>query len=476
MPPLSSQSNWLALSFDLKDKKCLIVGGGSVALKRVAALVRAQVDVEIVAPSIHPDIEQYPIRLTRRSFVDQDLEGRDLVVVATDDQPLNKHICHLAKSRGIWVNAAHKTEQGTVLFPANFSQGDLQVSVDTGGKAPSVAAYILEDIRRRYSVAWSEVIALVNQKRSLVREKLGAHDKIRRFWRQLFDSSFIDYALKGQRERAGEYLEEALNRQAQLKATGRVYLVGAGPGDPELLTLRAFDLLSCAQVVLYDRLVSQEILSLIPAGVEMICVGKQRERHLYGQKTINQLLIDYARAGKTIVRLKGGDPFIFGRGGEEMIDLAEAKIDFQIIPGISAANGCASYYGIPLTHRDWAHSCLFMTAHRGAGAQDIDWGSLNKDRQTLVLYMGNYRLLEVCQSLLEAGFAPTMPVAVICAGTTRAEKLWLGDLAELLQRPPAFPSPTLVIVGEVVRLCHKLNWRPIQPLDSSEISKSDESS
>jgi uroporphyrin-III C-methyltransferase/precorrin-2 dehydrogenase/sirohydrochlorin ferrochelatase len=241
---------------------------------------------------------------------------------------------------------------------------------------------------------------------------------------------------------------------------GEVYLVGAGPGDPELLTLRALKLMERAEVVLYDNLVSDGVLDLIPPGVERIYVGKRRANHTLRQEEINELLVRHARAGKRVVRLKGGDPFMFGRGGEEIDSLAANGIPFEVVPGITAALGVAAFAGIPLTHRDYAQACLFVTGHLKDGSMDLDWPALARPRQTVVVYMGLLCLPILCAKLIEHGQSADLPAAVIQHGTVPTQRVVTGTLATLpeLAARAQLHGPTLIIVGEVVRLRERLNW------------------
>ncbi len=244
------------------------------------------------------------------------------------------------------------------------------------------------------------------------------------------------------------------------KGRGEVYLVGAGPGDPELLTLRALKLMQCADVALYDNLISPEVLDLLPPTTERIYVGKRRANHTMRQEEINALLVHHARAGKRVLRLKGGDPFIFGRGGEEIDTLSENGIAFEVVPGITAALGVAAYAGIPLTHRDYAQSCVFVTGNLKDGSMDLDWPALARPRQTIVVYMGLTGLPLLCAKLVEHGLKPAMRAAVIQQGTSETQRVVTGTLKSLprLAADAKLHGPTLIIVGDVVRLRERLNW------------------
>ncbi len=471
-PPLQRSTDWLGVCVDLSAKSCLIVGGGRVAVRRYRTLESVGAKIRVVAPEIDADIRAGGASCRLGVFEESDLDDCDLVVVATSDEALNLRIARLARQRKIWVNAAFNSGEGDLIFPVTVQRGDLNISVSSSARAPALSRYVAAEIGARYGPRWAVVADFAGRWRDKVKQTLGAREgrekrkkqkKVDAFWHQLLRGVFVEMILSGQRDRAEGYLRAQLADAAHgNSADGSVYLVGAGPGDQGLLTLRAFDLLHSADAVLYDRLVSAQVLACIPGHVELINVGKESQRPSLGQKPINELMVEMARAGRRVVRLKGGDPFIFGRGGEEIAELAASGIPFQVIPGISAANGCASYAGIPLTHRDYAHSCVLLTAHRHQEAGEIDWAALNRPMQTIVLYMGNYRLAEVARRLMENGFVGTHPLALISCGTTDDEKIWTGTLDEVIQCPPQLPSPALAIVGEVVRLRRYLNWRPVQ--------------
>jgi len=245
-----------------------------------------------------------------------------------------------------------------------------------------------------------------------------------------------------------------------MSATGEVFLVGTGPGDPELLTVKASRLIREAEVVLYDNLVSKEIMALVPAGTRRVYVGKKRSDHAMRQEVINEMLVALAREGRRVVRLKAGDPFVFGRGGEEIETLGANGVRFEVVPGITAALGAASYAGIPLTHRDYAQSCVFVTGNTQDGALNVDWTAIVRPRQTVVIYMGFQNLAELCRELVAHGLAPTTPAAMIQQATTSGQRVVAADLATLADcaHGAGLKPPTLIIVGEVVRLREKLGW------------------
>ena len=281
----------------------------------------------------------------------------------------------------------------------------------------------------------------------------------RRFWEAVLSGPIAEQVLDGREEEADQTLRQELEC-GQIPGTGEVYLVGAGPGDPDLLTFRALRLIQQADVVVYDRLVSGPIMALLRKDIEKIYAGKERAQHTIEQESINALLVRLAREGKRVLRLKGGDPLVFGRGGEEIATLLEEDIAFQIVPGITAANGCASYAGIPLTHRDYAQACIFVTGHLKDGSVNLNWDMLAHPRQTLVFYMGLAGCQEICRQLIRHGLGAGTPAALIARGTTPEQRVLAGtleDLPKLVQSQNVEP-PTLIIVGEVVRLREQLRW------------------
>jgi uroporphyrin-III C-methyltransferase/precorrin-2 dehydrogenase/sirohydrochlorin ferrochelatase len=331
------------------------------------------------------------------------------------------------------------------------------VAISTGGAAPVLARRLRERFEALLPVTFGRLAHFMSEAREDVRTRLPAPLR-RRLWERFLDSPGAERVLAGDEDEARRVLD-ALARDDT--AQGEVYLVGAGPGDPDLLTLRALRLMQQADVVLHDRLLGPGILELVRRDAERVDVGKQRDNHTLPQDQINALLVRLAREGKRVLRLKGGDPFIFGRGGEEIETLAAEGIPFQVVPGITAASGCAAYAGIPLTHRDYAQSCVFVTGHpRADGTLSLSWSALAEPRQTVVVYMGRGSLQRVCTELIRHGLPPDWPAALVEEGTLPEQRVIDGTLLTLpsLVTSAAVQGAALVIVGEVVRLRDRLHW------------------
>jgi len=456
--------DYLPIFLKLRDRSCLVVGGGSVALRKVELLLRCGGRVTVAATRFHPELERLAtgqrIRLRRKRFEADDLTGAHLVVAATDDRRLNHEIATLARERGIPVNAVDQPEDCDFIMPAIVDRSPVIVAVSSGGRAPVLTRLIKSRLETLLPERIGQLARLASQFRDRVKQRI-IPERRRRFWERVLTGAPGELMLSGQQQAAADAMAQAIEAAGKQETPpGYVALVGAGPGDPDLLTFRALRLLQEADVVVYDRLVSRPILDLIRRDAEKIYAGKARADHALPQESINQLLVRLAREGRRVVRLKGGDPFIFGRGGEEIETLAENGIPFLVVPGITAASGCASYAGIPLTHRDYAQSCLFVTGHRKDGSVALDWDKMVVPRQTLVIYMGLLGLAEICRALIEHGMAPEMPAALIESGTTPRQKVIVATVATLAQaaRDAQASPPTLIIIGEVVKLRRKLAW------------------
>lgn len=454
---------FLPLFHNLKRQTVLVVGGGEIALRKARLLSEAGAVLRVVAPEVEAQlvelVEQGGGRLLVRGYAPEDLNDCVLAIAATDDEALNERVSQDARVRGLPVNVVDSPQLCSVIFPAIVDRSPLVIAVSSGGDAPVLARLIRARIETWIPAVYGQLAGLAKRFRAQVKASLPDVQQRRVFWEEVFDGPVAERALAGQMHEAEHMLQGKLDG-ALPKALGEVYLVGAGPGDPDLLTFRALRLMQQADVVLYDRLVAPAILDLCRRDADRIYVGKRRAEHAVPQQEINQLLVSLAKAGKRVLRLKGGDPFIFGRGGEEIEELAAHSVPFQVVPGITAASGCAAYAGIPLTHRDYAQSVRFVTGHLKDGSCDLPWAELVAPSQTLVFYMGLVGLPVICQQLTAHGRADSTPVALIQQGTTHNQRVFTGTLADLPARVAneQVQAPTLVIVGEVVQLRDKLAW------------------
>jgi len=452
---------FLPLFHKLQDRPVLVIGGGEVALRKARLLSDAGAVLRVVAPEIRSELQELagPGGIFLRGYASSDLQGVALVIAATDDVPLNAQISAEAQALGIPVNVVDAPSLCSVIFPAIVDRSPLIVAVSSGGDAPVLARLIRAKIETWIPATYGQLANLGKRFRERVKQLFPDVQQRRVFWEDVFQGQIAESVFAGKPEEGERLLEERLAGAAP-RALGEVYLVGAGPGDPDLLTFRALRLMQQADVVLYDRLVAPAIIELCRRDAERIYVGKRRADHAVPQEQINQLLIDLARQGKRVLRLKGGDPFIFGRGGEEIEQLAAEDIPFQVVPGITAASGCAAYAGIPLTHRDHAQSVRFVTGHLKDGSRNLPWKDLVAPGQTLVFYMGLVGLSDICEQLIAHGRSGATPAALVQQGTTQNQRVFTGTLETLPQLVAQHEvhAPTLVIVGEVVTLRDKLAW------------------
>jgi len=455
--------DYLPLFHKLQGGRVLVVGGGEIALRKARLLADAGSELRVVAP----DVDGQLAALARegggevlvRGYQAADLVGCRLVIAATDDSGLNAQVSADAQALSLPVNVVDAPALCTVIFPAIVDRSPLVIAVSSGGDAPVLARLIRAKLEAWIPSAYGELAGLAARFRHKVKTLYPDVNQRRGFWETVFQGPIAERQLAGQGAEA-ERLLQAMVDGAPVQQGGEVYLVGAGPGDPDLLTFRALRLMQQADVVLYDRLVAPAIIEMCRRDAERIYVGKRRADHSVPQDQINRLLVDLAKQGKRVLRLKGGDPFIFGRGGEEIEELAEHGIPFQVVPGITAASGCSAYGGIPLTHRDYAQSVRFVTGHLKDGTSNLPWNDLVAPAQTLVFYMGLVGLPTICAELIRHGRAASTPAALVQQGTTRNQRVFTGTLADLpdLVAQHEVHAPTLVIVGEVVQLRDKLAW------------------
>ncbi len=455
--------DYLPLFHKLQGRDVLLVGGGEMALRKARVVLDAGAVLRVIAPCISAELENLVTaqqgQCLLRGYQDTDMQGSSLVLATTDQPELNAAIASQAQGQGIPVYSVGAPELSSIVFPAIVDRSPLIIAVSTAGHAPVLARLVRAKIEALLPASYGRLAGLAAKFRDQVKALLPNVQPRRVFWEDVFQGQIAEHVFAGREQQAEQLLAEKMSG-AQTEVRGEVYLVGAGPGDPDLLTFKALRLMQQADVVLYDRLVAPAILELCRRDADRMYVGKQASKHSVPQDQINQKLVELAQQGKRVVRLKGGDPFIFGRGGEEIAELAAQQISFQVVPGITAASGCSSYAGIPLTHRDYAQSVRFVTGHAVDGVLDLPWAELAVPMQTVVFYMGLGCLPTICEELITHGRAASTPIALIENGTTAQQRVFVGVLESMVERltAEAVQSPSLIIVGEVVALRDKLKW------------------
>jgi len=454
---------FLPIFLDLADKKCVVVGGGEVAQRKAKLLLKTSARVNIISVEFTQSLRELSdshCTLIEQAFTPSHLAGAALIVAATDSATTNKEVAKIATELNIPVNVVDMPELCSCIMPALIDRSPVVIAVSTGGNSPVLTRKIKELVE----VAIPNNVGLLSQLmgswRNKVKKRYTSFGSRLNFWEQILESEVPDLVFKNRYEEADKRIGKYLEKNNVTRGQGEVYLVGAGPGDPDLLTLRALRLMYQADIVLYDRLVSKEILEKVRPDSELISVGKSGTSHTVEQGKINDMLISFSKEGKKVLRLKGGDPFIFGRGGEEIEELAKEGIPFQIVPGITAASGCGSYAGIPLTHRDCAQSVRFLAGHMKDGKLKLDWKNLVSSQETLVFYMGLLSINTICEKLIKHGMDSSTPIAAIEHGTTRNQRVIVSKLREIssVLDKGDFESPTLLIIGDVVTLRERLSW------------------
>lgn len=453
--------DYLPIFCRLDNKPVLLVGGGEVAQRKARLLLDAGAQLTVVAPELDPELAELAangsIEWLAGEFAPAQLTGKWLVVAATDRREVNALVYQSANQARIFANVVDDPKRSSFIMPSIIDRSPLMVAISSGGKAPVLARLLREKFEALLPQHLGAVAAFAGSLRERVKARFASMGERRRFWERLLGADRLGQALaRGDSASANQLADSLFADESQ--TGGEVVLVGAGPGDPGLLTLHALRQMQQADVVVYDRLVSDEVMALVRRDAKRIFVGKQAGNHCVPQEGINQLLLEEAKKGQRVVRLKGGDPFIFGRGGEELETLVGSGIGFQVVPGITAASGCAAYAGIPLTHRDHAQSVRFVTAHGKGGAQDLDWPLLAKDKQTLVFYMGLSSCATIREQLLTHGKAGDTPVALIERGTQPSQRVIRGTLDQLPALAVGVESPALIMVGSVVTLADQLAW------------------
>lgn len=452
--------DYLPIFCQLRDKRCLLVGGGDVAERKARLLLDAGAALTVNALTFSPTFlewgRQGKVTLLMRPFSPTLLDDVWLAIAATDDEAVNTQVYDSATRRRLFCNVVDTPTQASFIMPSIIDRAPLTIAVSSGGKAPVLARLMREKLESLLPLHLGKLAQLAGSLRLRVKARYASGGERRRFWEKLFVHDRLAQALANDDVALTHTLTEQLFN-APLEDRGEVVLVGAGPGDAGLMTLKGLQQLQQADVVVYDRLVSDAVLNLARRDAERIFVGKQSGYHTLPQDQINQLLRDKAAEGLRVVRLKGGDPLIFGRGGEELEHLQQAGIPFSVVPGITAASGCAAYSGIPLTHRDYAQGVRLITGHVQQN-DELDWASLAREKQTLVFYMGLTQAAHIQEKLLEQGLPATTPVALIEKGTTTEQKVFTGQLASLASLAQQAASPSLMIIGTIVSLRDKLNW------------------
>lgn len=452
------------ISLKLQQQPCLIVGGGHIAYRKAVLLHKAGAVIHVIAPDIDANLLQL-VEESQGQYIQAlypaqiQLNDYRLVIAATDDYAVNTQVFEDCEALKILVNSVDDPPHCRFMVPAIVDRSPLVISVASNGTSPVLSRQIRTQLETSIPHGMGKLAEFSGKWRAAVKAKISNPDERRVFWEDLYASPLKEQVFHDNLVEADRLIEQALAEWKTPK--GEVYLVGAGPGDPELLTLKALRLMQQADVVIYDRLVSPAIMELCRRDATKIYVGKARSNHAVPQEGINALLVEYASKGQRVCRLKGGDPFIFGRGGEEIQELFAAGVPFQVVPGITAASGCSAYAGIPLTHRDYAQSVRFLTGHLKEGSPELPWDELVYQNQTLVLYMGLVGLEKICEKLIEHGQRPDMPVALISKGTTPEQKVLVGTLADIASKVEEnhIQAPTLTIIGDVVSLREQLQWQ-----------------
>jgi uroporphyrin-III C-methyltransferase/precorrin-2 dehydrogenase/sirohydrochlorin ferrochelatase len=452
--------DYLPIFAELKEKPVLVVGGGDIASRKIELLRRAGAKVLIAARELCPELQaladEQQLTWLAKEFDEAQLDHVFLVIAATDDSALNARVFDAANQRYRLVNVVDDQPKCTFIFPSIVDRSPLVVAISSSGTAPVLARMLREKLEALLPANLGQMAEVAGSWRDRVKARFSKMSDRRRFWERAFNGLFASQMAAGNVQGAEQTLAAELESPGQQQ--GEIILVGAGPGDAGLLTLRGLQVMQLADVVLYDHLVSDEVLDLVRRDADRICVGKRAGAHSVPQEETNQLLVSLALKGKRVVRLKGGDPFIFGRGGEELQAAQQAGIPFQVVPGITAAAGATAYAGIPLTHRDHAQSVLFITGHCRPDGDGIDWPSLARARQTLAIYMGTVKAAEISAQLIAHGRSASTPIAVIGRGTRQDQQVLIGTLEQLDELARSAPTPALLVIGEVVNLHQQLAW------------------
>jgi uroporphyrin-III C-methyltransferase / precorrin-2 dehydrogenase / sirohydrochlorin ferrochelatase len=459
----------LPIFLELGGKAALVVGGGAVAARRAEHLINAGARVTTFAAALTDDFREVldapNFRHETRDPKPEDFENAALCFVAVENEQLATDAWAAAKGAGAWVNVADRPRFCDFIMPSIVDRSPLVIAISTGGASPILGRMLKARLESLIPAAYGRLADLMGGFRNTVAKAIASPTMRRRFWETVLEGPIAERALSGDDRAAAAELARAIERAAAENAEaprGEVYLVGAGPGDPDLLTFRALRLMQKADVVLYDRLTDPLVMNLVRREAERIYVGKQPEDHELPQGEISALLVKLASEGKRVLRLKGGDPFVFGRGGEEIEALAAEEIPFQVCPGITAAIGAAAYAGIPLTHRDHAQACVFVTGHGKDGKIDLDWTALLQPRQTVAIYMGLRNVEALTHEFITRRADADLPAAIVENATRPNQRVLVGTLGTLAAKARAaeLSGPSIIIVGTVVTLRDTLDWHP----------------
>jgi uroporphyrin-III C-methyltransferase/precorrin-2 dehydrogenase/sirohydrochlorin ferrochelatase len=459
--------DYLPIFLDIRGKTVLISGGGTLAARRVERALGAGARVALFAAEpadeLRPFLEHASLTLHRRGMEAADFTGAALAYAAAEDAEEDKRVHDLAKMAGVLVNVADTMELCDFITPAILDRTPVVAAIGSSGASPILARIIKAQLESAIPATFGALSGFLGRFRGEVGARVSDPVQRRRFWEDIVESPVGERVMANDMAGAEKALRErldALDDKTGRKPAGEVYLVGTGPGDPDLLTFRALRLMQRADIVLYDRLIGERIMALVRRDAERVYVGKRKNEHTLSQEEITALLVRLALEGKRVLRLKGGDPFIFGRGGEEIEEIARHGIPFQVVPGITAAAGCAAYAGIPLTHRDHAQTCIFVTGHAKNGEVDLNWQALIQPNQTVAVYMGLGMIGKLANAFLAHGMAPDMPVAVIDKGTRRGQRVVTGQMSDIAAKVEAagLEGPAIIIIGTVVSLHDRLAW------------------
>ncbi len=456
----------LPIFLDIRGKTVVVTGGGTLAARRVERALSAGASVKVFAQELSEEMRPFTASpkveiFARRPELD-DVRGAILAYGAEENFANDKRLRDLAKEAGVLANVADTMELCDFITPAILDRTPLVAAIASSGASPILARIVKAELESAIPATFGDLSQFLGRFRDEVAEQITDNTQRRRFWEDVTESAVAERVMAGDLTGAETALRDRLSAFAAGggEPVGEVYLVGTGPGDPDLLTFRALRLMQRADAVLYDRLIGPRIMSLVRRDAERIYVGKKRNEHTMSQEDISALIVTLALKGRRVLRLKGGDPFIFGRGGEEIDEIARHGIPFQVVPGVTAAAGCAAFAGIPLTHRDHAQTCIFVTGHAKDGELDLNWKALIQPHQTVAIYMGLAMIETLAASFIRHGMAPEMPVAVIDNGTRRAQRVVTGTIADIAAKTSEaeLKGPAIIIIGTVVTLRGRLAW------------------